>query len=113
MQKYDFKWSRVEMATLAKDATRYCDWRHLAQRPEMKSPCEQQGLDKTVGVARFELTISWSQTRRDTGLRYTPKPNKAAKILIVIGSTSSNCDPSWIRTSDLLLRRQLLYPAEL
>ena len=25
-----------------------------------------------VGVARFELTISWSQTKRDTGLRYTP-----------------------------------------
>jgi hypothetical protein len=23
------------------------------------------------------------------------------------------CDPGWIRTSDLLLRRQLLYPAEL
>ena len=27
---------------------------------------------KRVGVARFELTISWSQTKRDTGLRYTP-----------------------------------------
>ncbi len=26
-----------------------------------------------VGVARFELTISWSQTKRDTGLRYTPR----------------------------------------
>jgi hypothetical protein len=26
-----------------------------------------------VGVARFELTTSWSQTRRDTGLRYTPR----------------------------------------
>lgn len=25
-----------------------------------------------VGVARFELTTSWSQTKRDTGLRYTP-----------------------------------------
>jgi hypothetical protein len=25
-----------------------------------------------VGAARFELTISWSQTRRDTGLRYAP-----------------------------------------
>ena len=31
-------------------------------------------IDETnVGVARFELTISWSQTKRDTGLRYTPK----------------------------------------
>jgi hypothetical protein len=26
-----------------------------------------------VGVARFELTASCSQSRRDTGLRYTPK----------------------------------------
>ncbi len=25
-----------------------------------------------VGVAGFEPTTSWSQTRRDTGLRYTP-----------------------------------------
>ncbi len=24
-----------------------------------------------------------------------------------------SCDPDWIRTNDLLLRRQLLYPAEL
>ena len=28
---------------------------------------------KNVGVAGFEPTTSWSQTRRDTGLRYTPK----------------------------------------
>ena len=26
-----------------------------------------------VGVAGFEPTTSWSQTKRDTGLRYTPK----------------------------------------
>ena len=26
----------------------------------------------SVGAARFELTTSWSQTRRDTGLRYAP-----------------------------------------
>ncbi len=25
-----------------------------------------------VGVAGFEPTTSWSQTKRDTGLRYTP-----------------------------------------
>jgi site-specific DNA recombinase len=29
-------------------------------------------LSCEVGVARFELTTSWSQTKRDTGLRYTP-----------------------------------------
>ena len=27
----------------------------------------------SVGVARFELTTSCSQSRRDTGLRYTPR----------------------------------------
>ena len=31
------------------------------------------GLIGDVGVARFELTASCSQSRRDTGLRYTPK----------------------------------------
>jgi hypothetical protein len=35
---------------------------------------------KDVGVARFELTISWSQTKRDTGLRYTPKIFEGAKL---------------------------------
>jgi hypothetical protein len=32
---------------------------------------------ENVGVAGFEPTTSWSQTRRDTGLRYTPKKNNA------------------------------------
>jgi hypothetical protein len=27
--------------------------------------------------------------------------------------TGSGCEPDWIRTNDLLLRRQLLYPTEL
>jgi hypothetical protein len=35
-----------------------------------KSPSFQTSF--YVGVARFELTTSWSQTKRDTGLRYTP-----------------------------------------
>jgi hypothetical protein len=34
----------------------------------------------SVGAARFELTISWSQTKRDTGLRYAPIFNEGAKI---------------------------------
>jgi hypothetical protein len=29
-----------------------------------------------VGVAGFEPTTSWSQTRRDTGLRYTPNTKR-------------------------------------
>ena len=35
---------------------------------------------KNVGVARFELTISWSQTKRDTGLRYTPRPEQVPDL---------------------------------
>ena len=34
-----------------------------------------------VGVARFELTISWSQTKRDTGLRYTPMGNRGREVI--------------------------------
>ena len=33
--------------------------------------CTKQA-SKIVGAARFELTTSWSQTKRDTGLRYAP-----------------------------------------
>ena len=36
---------------------------------------------KKVGVAGFEPTTSWSQTRRDTGLRYTPKTNCELKTM--------------------------------
>ena len=36
-------------------------------------------------------------------------PTKNPTILSIIGFI---CDPVWIRTKDLLLRRQLLYPAE-
>jgi len=45
----------------------------------IKKPCLFK--DKAVGVARFELTIFWSQTRRDTGPLID-------KILF--------CDPGWI-----------------
>jgi hypothetical protein len=38
--------------------------------PQTKKALQMQSL--YVGAARFELTTSWSQTRRDTGLRYAP-----------------------------------------
>ncbi len=41
------------------------------RRLKQKSPLQSKRL-LFVGVARFELTTSSSQTRRDTGLRYTP-----------------------------------------
>ena len=39
---------------------------------ERKTPCHSAGRSN-VGAARFELTTSCSQSRRDTGLRYAPK----------------------------------------
>src|SRR6187431_511416 len=49
-----------------------------------------------------------------TGLRYTPN-NKNNNTNKTKKGTSLflSCDPEAIRTLDLLLRRQLLYPAEL
>ena len=51
---------------------------------------------ETVGVAGFEPTTSWSQTRRDNRTTLHPEG-----------------DHDRIRTCDRLLRRQMLYPAEL
>jgi hypothetical protein len=45
----------------------------------------QISLACSVGVARFELTTSCSQSRRDTGLRYTPKKSPSL--------------PKWVRKS--------------
>ena len=42
----------------------------FAKRPKPPDSYEKGGF--SVGVAGFEPTTSWSQTRRDTGLRYTP-----------------------------------------
>jgi hypothetical protein len=67
----------------------------LAQQG-IKKPTLACGLLIVVGKTGFEPATLWSQTRCATGLRYFPKS-----------------DPSWTRTNDLLLRRQLLYPAEL
>ena len=33
-------------------------------------------MDEMVGAERFELSTSWSQTRRSTRLSYTPKTKR-------------------------------------
>jgi hypothetical protein len=43
-------------------------------------------LSCQVGVAGFEPATSWSQTRRDTGLRYTPK--RFAKVNFKIAAAN-------------------------
>ena len=49
-----------------------------------------------VGVAGFEPTTSWSQTRRDTGLRYTPKKIMLSFEVLLLGGapTGSFRDPT-------------------
>jgi hypothetical protein len=67
-----------------------------------------------VGVAGFEPTTSCSQSRRDTGLRYTPN----WYLLFLTGhykTTLPNnlCRGGRIRTYDLLLPKQARYRATL
>lgn len=38
---------------------------------------------------------------------------KSLKVAVVANFRLSTCDPDWIQTNDLLLRRQLLYSTEL
>ena len=72
-------------------------------------------------MARFELTISWSQTKRDTGLRYTPnvkwereyQGNILNSELLMSQSFQSDGDPAGTRTPNRQLRRLMLYPVEL
>ncbi len=44
---------------------------------------------EVVGVERFELPTSCSQSRRATGLRYTPKEIKEGKQHIIIPNHGS------------------------
>ena len=53
---------------------------------------------KMVGMTGFEPATPWSQTKCSTKLSHIPKKNGA---------------PEGIRTPDLLVRSQTLYPAEL
>jgi hypothetical protein len=54
---------------------------------QKKSPdFRLETFNKNVGVAGFEPAASWSQTRRDTGLRYTPK--RFAKVSFKIAAAN-------------------------
>ena len=56
-----------------------------------------------VGVTGFEPATSWSQTRRSD--QTEPHPGKTAYATLTVRDK--------IRTRDLLIRSQTLYPAEL
>ena len=62
------------------------------------------GLDRMVGATGFEPATSCSRSRRSTGLSYAP-PNRR-----MIASYDA---PGRTRTSNLLIRSQMLYPIEL
>jgi hypothetical protein len=52
-----------------------------------------KSINKSVGVAGFEPTTSCSQSRRDTGLRYTPKINQALKTGKLPGDDATQVQP--------------------
>src|SRR5215203_3223185 len=60
-----------------------------------------------VGATGFEPATSCSRSRRATGLRYAP-PNSLSLLL-----SRSHDAPRRTRTSNLLIRSQMLYPIEL
>ena len=60
-------------------------------------------------VHAFAHTVMWLTLIMTLQLQNL-QPTKNPTIQSIIGFV---CDPVWIRTKDLLLRRQLLYPAEL
>ena len=51
-----------------------------------KTNQNNSSLSCEVGMAGFEPATSWSQTRRDTGLRYTPK--RFAKVTFNIAGAN-------------------------
>ena len=58
-----------------------------------------------VGATGFEPATSCSRSRRATGLRYAPPNNRMVKRVADA--------PVGIRTPNLLIRSQMLYPVEL
>jgi hypothetical protein len=67
-----------------------------------------------VGVERFELPTSCSQSRRATRLRYTPmKLDSSYLSAFQLTVNLSNGAPGRIRTSDPQVRSLVLYPTEL
>ena len=62
----------------------------------------------SVGATGFEPATSCSRSRRSTGLSYAPKTTRPAILLRAVASA-----PGRTRTSNLLIRSQMLYPIEL
>ena len=99
------------------------------QNPVFTPPLARQR--QLVGVEGFEPPTSSSQSWRATRLRYTPTTNRLVSHRMLrphtkpgqrihklkarpkSGSSTSNGAPGRIRTSDHLVRSQVLYPTEL
>ena len=60
-----------------------------------------------VGATGFEPATSCSRSRRATGLRYAPPTPRSACLVSRLNA------PRRTRTSNLLIRSQMLYPIEL
>src|SRR4051812_22758547 len=88
----------------ARDRIRTCDLqlRRLTLYPaELRARCPSN-----IGASGFEPPISWSRTRRFTGLSYAPNR-------VVRQPTNVPHAPGETRTPNLLIRSQMLYPIEL
>jgi site-specific DNA recombinase len=66
-EKNEFRTKRMNEAVVLMSMNHSNLDQKKSGRGKKNSPSSAQ-----VGAARFELTTSWSQTRRDTGLRYAP-----------------------------------------
>ena len=72
--------------------------------PETRNPLPSDGRGlQMVGATGFEPATSCSRSRRATGLRYAP----------MVELVSRSHAPERTRTSNLLIRSQMLYPIEL
>jgi site-specific DNA recombinase len=72
-EKLSFDGSVVRTARVNEVAAHIYQITKSLEGKKKRTSLKNSDLSSVVGVARFELTTSWSQTKRDTGLRYTPK----------------------------------------
>ncbi|GBH16146.1 hypothetical protein KPSA3_02084 [Pseudomonas syringae pv. actinidiae] len=112
--------SRQTAACLDKSLHLQCSPQEADDTPQLKISGTQQCL---VGVRGFELLTSCSQSRRATGLRYTPvnqgtstsclRPDTSGIRSLRFGSKvnlgTKNGGSCGIRTYDQLVKSQLLY----
>ena len=87
----DSVWIRTKDLLLRRQLLYPTELRNLNQnKKSIYNWCKTRHHKLTfVGVAGFEPTTSWSQTKRDTGLRYTPKIDCGERGIRTLGTVTS------------------------